>query len=213
MSGGHFEYLNDEACDIIFSNARCDYRIGDEYYKNNAEKARALDPLEDKEISELVFDVFCLLHSLDYYICGDRCKDDYQKDKNIFKQKWMNQKRTKTMNFEQFNAAMCALRQAEEDFNKALGDVFRAINDAAQDTETEDFRIGDEVMVVERTYDTYGRTGIIVSINKHSTEECLDFIHIIDSDTFHFDAYFPSDLRKTGKHYDSIPLTKEETNK
>ena len=207
MSGGHFEYLNDEACDIIFSNARCDYRIGDEYYKNNAEKARALDPLEDKEISELVFDVFCLLHSLDYYICGDRCENDYQKDKNIFKQKWMNQKRTKTMNFEQFNAAMCALRQAEEDFNKALGDVFRAINDAAQDTESEDFHIGDEVKIIEIDPEYYSPDNVYII-----TKIAGNVIKVMNLKTFDM-RDVPLNIItvvKTGKHYDSIPLTKEE---
>lgn len=34
------------------------------------------------------------------------------------------------MNYEKFNDAMCRLRQAEEDFNKALRDVYTAINEA-----------------------------------------------------------------------------------
>ena len=32
------------------------------------------------------------------------------------------------MNYEKFNDAMCRLRQAEEDLNKALQDVYSAIN-------------------------------------------------------------------------------------
>lgn len=32
------------------------------------------------------------------------------------------------MNYEQFNDAMCRLRQAEEDLNRALRDIYVAIN-------------------------------------------------------------------------------------
>ena len=38
--------------------------------------------------------------------------------------------RREKMNYEKFNDAMCRLRQAEEDFNKALRDVYTAINEA-----------------------------------------------------------------------------------
>jgi len=34
------------------------------------------------------------------------------------------------MNYEKFNDAMCRLRQAEEDLNKALRDVYTVINEA-----------------------------------------------------------------------------------
>lgn len=34
------------------------------------------------------------------------------------------------MNYEKFNDAMCRLRQAEEDLNKALRDAYTAINEA-----------------------------------------------------------------------------------
>ena len=33
------------------------------------------------------------------------------------------------MNYEKFNDAMCRLRQAEEDLNKALRDVYSAFNE------------------------------------------------------------------------------------
>ena len=48
-----------------------------------------LNPLEDKELSELVYDVFCLLHSYDWYISGDTGEEDYRNDVKYFKDKWL----------------------------------------------------------------------------------------------------------------------------
>ena len=48
------------------------------------------DPLEDREISELVYDVFCLLHSYDWYKEADTSEDTYRKDVKYFKDKWLN---------------------------------------------------------------------------------------------------------------------------
>lgn len=51
--------------------------------------ARKADPLEDKELSELVFDVFCLLHSYDWYNSADTGEDTYRADVKVFKDKWL----------------------------------------------------------------------------------------------------------------------------
>lgn len=113
------------------------------------------------------------------------------------------------MNFEQFNAAMCALRQAEEDFNKALGDVFRAINEAAQDTETEDFRVGDEVTPMHENNMYYNKKCIFLDGYKCGNDFRAKLFCIDEVETYYtvnLDQYI-----KTGKHYDSIPLPKEET--
>ena len=37
----------------------------------------------------LVFDVFCILHSLDWYRSGDTCRETYRKDVKRFKDKWL----------------------------------------------------------------------------------------------------------------------------
>ena len=42
----------------------------------------------DPEISALVYDVFCLLHSYDWAESGDTDMDAYQKDVEIFKSQW-----------------------------------------------------------------------------------------------------------------------------
>jgi hypothetical protein len=52
--------------------------------------ARRNNPLGDKMISELVWDVFCLLHSYDWYESGDICYETYLEDLKRFKGKWLN---------------------------------------------------------------------------------------------------------------------------
>lgn len=45
---------------------------------------------EDREISELVWDVLDLIHEYDWYASGDNSKDTYLKAKEEFKKKWFN---------------------------------------------------------------------------------------------------------------------------
>lgn len=73
MSGGHFEYADDRLRYAIFG-------YGDRYY----------NALEDREISELVWDVLNLLHDYDWYASGDTCEETYLKAKIAFKKKWLN---------------------------------------------------------------------------------------------------------------------------
>lgn len=60
MSGGHFDYIDQRAKYEIFGY------LGDEQQRN---------VFEDREISELVWDVFELIHDFDYYKSCDTCKD------------------------------------------------------------------------------------------------------------------------------------------
>lgn len=48
---------------------------------------------EDKEISELVWDVFELIHDLDWYKSYDTCEETYLKKKEEFKKKWFQTSR------------------------------------------------------------------------------------------------------------------------
>lgn len=87
MSGGHFNYSNDALCSEIYG-----WRISADYGEHGFKQsklARRLNPLEDLVISELVFDVFCLLHSFDWYKSGDTCEETYRKDVKRFKEKWL----------------------------------------------------------------------------------------------------------------------------
>lgn len=50
------------------------------------------DPMEDKEVSKLVYDVFNLIHDLDWYKSDDTGEEDYIKAKKKFKEKWLRNK-------------------------------------------------------------------------------------------------------------------------
>ena len=75
MSGGHFEYLNSRLKDEIFG------------YEDKVKNV-----FEDREISELVFDVLDLIHEFDWYYSGDTDKETYLEAKAKFKKKWLGNK-------------------------------------------------------------------------------------------------------------------------
>lgn len=87
MSGGYYDYHNDDLGYEIFG-----YDVSIGYDLENRQKdintIRKMNPMEDKLISELVYDVFCLLHSYDWYRSGDCSEESYRKDVDFFKQKW-----------------------------------------------------------------------------------------------------------------------------
>ena len=45
---------------------------------------------EDREISELVWDILNLIHDYDLYVSNDTCKETYLKAKAEFKRKWFS---------------------------------------------------------------------------------------------------------------------------
>lgn len=73
MSGGYFDYRDSGLKHEIFG--------WDDEFRN---------VFEDREISELVFDVLDLIHEFDWYKSGDTCKETYLKAKAEFKKKWMS---------------------------------------------------------------------------------------------------------------------------
>lgn len=90
MSGGTWNYTNDTLAGDIFGwGLNVDYGLNREEHKISVMQARKADPLEDKELSELVFDVFCLLHSYDWYNSADTSEDTYRADVKAFKDKWL----------------------------------------------------------------------------------------------------------------------------
>lgn len=72
MSGGHFEYKDRNLMWEIFP---------DDVPTNE---------FEDREISELVWDVLNLIHDFDWYKCGDTGKETYLEAKAKFKKKWFS---------------------------------------------------------------------------------------------------------------------------
>ena len=74
MSGGRFEYY--------------DSRLKSEIFGYFSEKPSNV--FEDREISELVWDVLDLIHDYDWYASGDTCKETYLEKKAEFKKKWIS---------------------------------------------------------------------------------------------------------------------------
>ena len=72
ISGGRFDYT--------------DSRCKDEIFGWSDEPSNVF---EDWEISELVWDMFDLIHDFDWYVSGDTSKDKYLKAKRAFKLKWL----------------------------------------------------------------------------------------------------------------------------
>lgn len=88
MSGGYFNYSNDNAARDIFGYGPV-ISYGLEGLQGEAKLVANDNPLEDHEISELVYDVFCLLHSFDWYKESDTDYETYEKDVAFFKNKWL----------------------------------------------------------------------------------------------------------------------------
>ena len=74
MSGGYFDYRNDMVKSEIFG------------YNDTFTNV-----FEDREISELIWDVFDLIHDFDWYKSCDTSKVDYLNAKDAFKDKWLRQ--------------------------------------------------------------------------------------------------------------------------
>ena len=111
MSGGHWEHKNDNACGEIFGwDIYPVYDLGSREYKICSQVARNMNPLEDFEISDLIYDVFCLLHSYDWYRSGDNWEETYRKDVEYFKEKWFKSSRAERMK-EYVDSAVSELRQ------------------------------------------------------------------------------------------------------
>lgn len=98
MSGGRWNYSQCNLGDDMYPGCDVCYGLGDDSrskynnYTSSVKLARKLDPMEDKQLSELVFDVLCLVYSADWYKSGDTGEDTYLADVKYFKQKWLKQK-------------------------------------------------------------------------------------------------------------------------
>ncbi|MBQ5825147.1 MAG: hypothetical protein IIW48_10135 [Clostridia bacterium] len=73
MSGGHFDYKDMSLKSEMFGWSDVPRNV-----------------LEDRELSELTFDLLDVIHAYDWYISGDTCKETYFKAKDKFKKKWLS---------------------------------------------------------------------------------------------------------------------------
>lgn len=90
MSGGHWDYKNDQLAYEIFGwNTQTDCGLTGKEHDVQQKLAMKSNPLSDPELSALVFDVFCLLHSYDWARSGDTDMEDFRKDAQDFRNRWL----------------------------------------------------------------------------------------------------------------------------
>ena len=99
MSGGHFNYIDRNLMMEIFGWT---------------EEPRNV--FEDREISELVWDVLNLIHDYDWYTSGDTCKETYLKAKTEFKKKWFSNRGVRVRHIVDE-----ALKQCKEELYETFG--------------------------------------------------------------------------------------------
>ena len=99
MSGGHFNYLDSTLKSEIFGWTDEPHNV-----------------FEDREISELVWDVLNLIHEYDWYTCGDTCKETYLKAKTEFKKKWFSNRGVRVRNI-----VDAALKQCKDELYETFG--------------------------------------------------------------------------------------------
>lgn len=76
MSGGCWNYMNDSAAsEILGYHIYVGYGLDSDKHEKNYKQVIRDNPLGDPEISALVYDVFCLLHSYDWAESGDTDMD------------------------------------------------------------------------------------------------------------------------------------------
>lgn len=95
MSGGYWNHMDKTLVNEIF-NYYTDNTWGlfGKEHDEQLKKAIKLNPLADPEISGIVYDVFCLLHSYDWAESGDTDMDAYREDVAAFKERWLNKDRS-----------------------------------------------------------------------------------------------------------------------
>lgn len=88
MSGGSHNYIADAINEALFEG-----RIWSRYTnvcdEKNARIARNLNPMHDRELSEFMTDVICLLYGLEWFDSCDIGEETYKECVNKFKAKWL----------------------------------------------------------------------------------------------------------------------------
>lgn len=92
---GIWDCMNDNLCFAIFGYEV--FPMNGEEGRDQSYIAKDIDPLEDCNISELVFDVFCLLTAYDSYVLGEISEEEYLSDVRLFKRKWLREELNESM--------------------------------------------------------------------------------------------------------------------
>lgn len=88
MSGGSFNYLANTMCETLF-NDEVGANYGKICDKEYARIARKMNPMHDRELSEFMADVMCLLYGLEWFDSCDIGEETYKECVNKFKSKWL----------------------------------------------------------------------------------------------------------------------------
>lgn len=94
MSGGHLQWTHERLAQELYGWGPT-LSYGGRGFKQVTEAGR-LNPLEDRELSKMCWDLLCVLHSFDYYKSGDIGEDGYREDVQYFKDKWLKPGRKAT---------------------------------------------------------------------------------------------------------------------
>ena len=118
MSGGRWNYTNDVLVhEILGYYFDVGYGLDGKEHDRYLKDAIHENALADPEISGLVYDIFCLLHSYDWAEPGDTDMDAYQKDVAAFKKRWF--KKTRAAQIKEM-IDICA-DNLKEDLYRAFG--------------------------------------------------------------------------------------------
>lgn len=88
MSGGSHDYIAFSLANALNIPSGRYGGIGED--KDDYRAVRKANPMEDIELSEMMYDITCLLHSLEWYHSCDTDEDTYRKDVKAFKDKWFS---------------------------------------------------------------------------------------------------------------------------
>ena len=114
MSGGHWDYKDMTLVTEMFGwDLDCCY--GEEGFAQSAKAAR-VDPLRDSELSEMLWDMFVVMHSADWYLSGDTGEDTYYADVKRFKEKWFGKTEEKRIQHLVDNAVANFKEDLEQSF-------------------------------------------------------------------------------------------------
>lgn len=121
MSGGSHNYISYAINGALFED--CFENRIDNHYKNVcdvkiAKIARSLNPMHDRELSELMADVMCLLYGLEWFDSCDIGEETYKECVNKFKSKWL--KRTEK---DRLNSYLEDLKSYYEELVKELKEI------------------------------------------------------------------------------------------
>ena len=97
MSGGSHNYIAYEINAELFEN-RIETNYTNVCDAKNARIARNLNPMHDRELSELMADVMCLLYGLEWFDSCDIGEETYKECVNKFKEKWMHRTENDRLN-------------------------------------------------------------------------------------------------------------------